>query len=296
MVRLDAVTSEAVLKAEAPQRPNDWSPPRAKWQDASRTAACLRPSARPQVNFTFFVNGTSNVKRYGAPMATSAALTRPAFCPFFGQSSAFLRGMSKAAAFNAVEPKPTEVSVIGQLQGATGLAASSAHCTWRITHGKTWTLERGEGSGSSHTATTNENGAIVWSHPIDAVLVGTDTGWPRLELEVRSRDEFDRSDLAGYAVVHVPATPGVHELHCPIWKPKGTLGDRIAAAFIGGGASLKDSAVVFGTLAENGKGLERGGFATVGAGQIHLQLTVCSRRVEPRRLPPKIGEGDEDDD
>ena len=206
------------------------------------------------------------------------------------------RDMSKAAAFNAVEPKPTEVSVIGQLQGATGLAASSAHCTWRITHGKTWTLERGEGSGSSHTATTNENGAIVWSHPIDAVLVGTDTGWPRLELEVRSRDEFDRSDLAGYAVVHVPATPGVHELHCPIWKPKGTLGDRIAAAFIGGGASLKDSAVVFGTLAENGKGLERGGFATVGAGQVHLQLTVCSRRVEPRRLPPKVGEGDEDDD
>ena len=167
--------------------------------------------------------------------------------------------MSKAAAFTAVEPKPTELTVFGQLQGATGLAASSAHCMWRITHGKTWTLERGEGSGSSQTATTNENGAIVWSHPIGAVLVGTDTGWPRLELEVRSRDEFDRSDLAGYAVVHVPATPGVHELRCPIWKPKGTLSDRIAAAFIGGGASLKDSAVVFGTLAENGKGLERGG-------------------------------------
>lgn len=226
----------------------------------------------------------------------SSLVTRPVFLPLLWPIERVLRGMSKAAAFNAVEPKPTEVSVIGQLQGATGLAASSAHCTWRITHGKTWTLERGEGSGSSHTATTNENGAIVWSHPIDAVLVGTDTGWPRLELEVRSRDEFDRSDLAGYAVVHVPATPGVHELHCPIWKPKGTLGDRIAAAFIGGGASLKDSAVVFGTLAENGKGLERGGFATVGAGQIHLQLTVCSRRVEPRRLPPKIGEGDEDDD
>ena len=204
--------------------------------------------------------------------------------------------MTKAAAFTAVEPKPTELTVFGQLQGATGLAASSAHCMWRISHGKAWTLERGEGSGSSQTATTNENGAIVWSHPIDAVLVGTDTGWPRLELEVRSRDEFDRSDLAGYAVVHVPATPGVHELRCPIWKPKGTLSDRIAAAFIGGGASLKDSAVVFGTLSESGKGLERGGFATVGAGQIHLQLTVCSRRVEPRRLPPKTGEGDEDDD
>ena len=295
MVRLDAVTSVAVLKAEAPQRPNDWSPPRAKWQDASHTAACFAAKRATQVNFTFFVNGTSNVKGYGAPMAPQA-LARPVFLPLLWPIERVLRGMSKAAAFNAVEPKPTEVSVIGQLQGATGLAASSAHCTWRITHGKTWTLERGEGSGSSHTATTNENGAIVWSHPIDAVLVGTDTGWPRLELEVRSRDEFDRSDLAGYAVVHVPATPGVHELHCPIWKPKGTLGDRIAAAFIGGGASLKDSAVVFGTLAENGKGLERGGFATVGAGQIHLQLTVCSRRVEPRRLPPKIGEGDEDDD
>ena len=64
--------------------------------------------------------------------------------------------MSKAAAFTAVEPKPTELTVFGQLQGATGLAASSAHCMWRISHGKTWTLERGEGSGSSQTATTNE--------------------------------------------------------------------------------------------------------------------------------------------
>ena len=60
--------------------------------------------------------------------------------------------MSKAAAFTAVEPKPTELTVFGQLQGATGLAASSAHCMWRISHGKTWTLERGEGSGSSQTA------------------------------------------------------------------------------------------------------------------------------------------------
>ena len=254
----------------------------------------MRPSARHKNFFCKWHQQCETVRR--AHGHISSLVTRPVFLPLLWPIERVLRGMSKAAAFNAVEPKPTEVSVIGQLQGATGLAASSAHCTWRITHGKTWTLERGEGSGSSHTATTNENGAIVWSHPIDAVLVGTDTGWPRLELEVRSRDEFDRSDLAGYAVVHVPATPGVHELHCPIWKPKGTLGDRIAAAFIGGGASLKDSAVVFGTLAENGKGLERGGFATVGAGQIHLQLTVCSRRVEPRRLPPKIGEGDEDDD
>ena len=298
MVRLDAVTSEAVLKAEAPQRPNDWSPPRAKWQDASRTAACFAAKRATQEIYFFckWHQQCETVRRAHGHISTSAAADAAGFLPLLWPIERVLRGMSKAAAFNAVEPKPTEVSVIGQLQGATGLAASSAHCTWRITHGKTWTLERGEGSGSSHTATTNENGAIVWSHPIDAVLVGTDTGWPRLELEVRSRDEFDRSDLAGYAVVHVPATPGVHELHCPIWKPKGTLGDRIAAAFIGGGASLKDSAVVFGTLAENGKGLERGGFATVGAGQIHLQLTVCSRRVEPRRLPPKIGEGDEDDD
>ena len=81
--------------------------------------------------------------------------------------------MTKAAAFTAVEPKPTELTVFGQLQGATGLAASSAHCMWRISHGKTWTLERGEGSGSSQTATTNENGAIVWSQPVDAVLIGS---------------------------------------------------------------------------------------------------------------------------
>jgi hypothetical protein len=188
----------------------------------------------------------------------------------------------------------SELSIFGQLQGASGLAASSAHCKWRITHGDSWALERGDGSGSSHTATTNENGAIVWSQPVDAVLIGSDTGWPRFELEVRSRDEHDRSDLAGYAVVHVPPTPGLHHLRCPIWKPKGTKGDRIQAAFVGGGAALKDSATVFGMLAENGKEWVRGGFATVGTGLVYLQLNVCVRGLPARKRTEPRAAGQEE--
>ena len=201
-------------------------------------------------------------------------------------------------------PSPIELSLCGQLQGASGLAAPMAHCSWRITMGDEWRLERGEGEGSSHSATTNGDGAVVFAQPIDAVLIGAATGWPRLEVEVRGRDEFDRSDLAGYAVVHVPSAPGSHQLRCPLWRPiSGSGGDSLAHRFVGGAPALRDPALVYGTVGadsrgRDGKGLERSGYATVGAGVVHLRLNVCLRELpeSARKKPPKPTSVKEEDD
>ena len=198
---------------------------------------------------------------------------------------------------------PVELSLFGQLQGASGLAAPMAHCSWRITMGDEWRLERGEGEGTSQSATTNDDGAVVFAQPVDAVLIGTATGWPRLEVEVRGRDEYDRSDLAGYAVVHVPSAPGSHQLRCPIWRPKGSGGDSLAHKFVGGAPALKDPALVYGSVGadskgRDGKGLERSGYATVGAGAVHLLLNVCLRELpeSARRKPPKPTVKEEEDE
>lgn len=212
--------------------------------------------------------------------------------------SATRTGSGPATTAEPTPGPPIELSLFGQLQGASGLAVPMAHCSWRITMGDEWRLERGEGEGSSQSATTSQDGAIVFAQPVDVVLIGTATGWPRLELEVRGRDEYDRSDLAGYAVVHVPSAPGSHQLRCPIWRPKGSGGDNLAHKFVGGAPALKDPALVYGSIGADGKGLERSGYSTVGSGFVHLLLNVCLRELpeSARKKPPKPTAKEEEDD
>ena len=81
----------------------------------------------------------------------------------------------------------SEVSVIGQIVGASEISASSASCSWRLETGPGWTHTKGETSGTSQCDTPAEAGAFVWQHPIDVTIAGSQlSGWPRLEIEARS--------------------------------------------------------------------------------------------------------------
>ena len=43
-----------------------------------------------------------------------------------------------------------------------------------------------------------------------------------------------------------PAAPGVHDLACRVWRPRGSLLDRFAAFFVGGAPELKDGRLRYG--------------------------------------------------
>merc|ERR1711988_804114 len=92
---------------------------------------------------------------------------------------------------------------------------------------------------------------FVFQHPVNVCYeASTDNlstvAMPRIEVEVRLTDSYGRSDLGGYAVTHLPALPGVHEVSCPVWRPCGSLVDRIAMFFTGGAPHLKDPAMRYG--------------------------------------------------
>ena len=150
----------------------------------------------------------------------------------------------------------TRVSVIGQVVSGSGFSSlntltgyGTAHCRWRLAVEPSWTHVHGALSGSSQSDSPTQDGTFVWQQPIDACFDGAadvDHTWPRIEVEVRWRDSHDRSDLAGYGVVHVPAAPGIHNMVCPIWRPRGTLFDRVVAFFIGGRPHLKQQSLIFG--------------------------------------------------
>ena len=195
-----------------------------------------------------------------------------------------------ASAIDAAKEAPPalELTVFGQLVGASGLNVPSSHAEWKLRAGDGWTLAAGEASGSTQCDWPTASGAAgvahAWHHPVDARFTSTSglAGWPRLEIEVRQRDEHGRSDLAGYAVAHVPTAPGAHTLTAAVWRPRGSALERLAASFVGGRPALRDRELVFGSLV--GGSLARGELGekklvTAPAGTVHLLLNVAVRHT-----------------
>ena len=178
------------------------------------------------------------------------------------------------------------LTVFGQLAGASGLNVPSSHAEWKLRAGDGWTLAAGEASRSTQCA--GPPPAAPPASPTSAPprrrrFTPTPglAGWPRLEIEVRQRDEHGRSDLKGYAVAHVPTAPA-HTLTAAVWRPRGSALVRLAASFVGGRPALRDRELVFGSLV--GGSLARGELGekklvTAPAGTVHLLLNVAVRHT-----------------
>lgn len=192
-----------------------------------------------------------------------------------------------------------QLYVVGEIVGLTGVPTSSvvagAHCVWHFIAPKPWTRVAGAASGASQSCAPGESGGMfVFQHPINLCCEAppedpSDISMPRIEIEVRWRDSYGRSDVGGYAVVHVPVAPGTHELSCRVWRPRGSLGDRFAAFFVGGRPALKDGSMRYGVESDLGDDDGKGGgirltrsaggqrMTTAPAGEVHLRLSVCRK-------------------
>ena len=184
-----------------------------------------------------------------------------------------------------------EVNFVGQIMSGEGVAGDGgAHCTWKLVGGEGWKHRHGAIEGDSQSALPSE-GVCVWQHPVDACFQCTmqqaDDSWPHLEIEVRARDGYDRSDLAGYGLISLPRAPGIHQLNCHLWRPKGSLIDRISAYFIGGQPQLKSSKLLSGMDCQDERGqtvLTRRyagqRLHTVSAGTVSISVAICVQRME----------------
>jgi B9 domain-containing protein 2 len=192
-----------------------------------------------------------------------------------------------------------QLFLAGNVAGCTltGLPASIAHCKWRLASGEHWQCLAGAEGGTSHSDSPAEGGSLfVFNHPLEVCYEAKGEGlderaWPHIEVEIRFSDEHGRSDLGGYAVVHVPNAPGMHEISCRVWRPKGGLVQRIAAFFVGGSPQLKENSLVYGIAADSESGnaatsrlareAGRPRVTTVSAGVVHLTLGVCLKYGSP---------------
>ena len=202
-----------------------------------------------------------------------------------------LHRCSSMAASSSTQPKRrTTLFFAGEIVGCTNLNASGAQCKyWLVTGSTPWKRVAGRAEGTSHAdAPAEGENMMVFQHPIsvcyEANGLATDHDWPRLEVEVRWLDDSGRSDLAGYGVCPMPKRPGVHELECRVWRPKGKF--NLSQFFLGGAPALKDNALRYGLTDENEtgalrlmRGVGRSRLKSVPSGIVHIRMNVTTRTV-----------------
>jgi hypothetical protein len=76
---------------------------------------------------------------------------------------------------------------------------------------------------------------VLWNHGFNFNLAcGSIKGWPRLLFEVSNTDEWERVDVAGYALCFLPCSAGEAKLTVPAFRPQGSSIEELMAKFIGG--------------------------------------------------------------
>ncbi|XP_062448579.1 tectonic-like complex member MKS1 isoform X2 [Rhea pennata] len=97
--------------------------------------------------------------------------------------------------------------------------------------------------------------------------------WPVLYFEVLSLDFWQRYRVEGYGSLVLPASPGLHTLTIPTWRPVelGTVSE-LRRFFIGGSPELEDLTYVRIPTTFTGKRLSRLGFRTKTTGSVTFRL------------------------
>jgi len=167
-----------------------------------------------------------------------------------------------------------ELHIVGEIAGASEFKKRNLFCKWELlTSSDKWTELDGSFQGQTQLSLAKglQEGFVSLNHPFDAYYSSRSIhGWPKLSLEVWHEDVFGRSELSGYGMVHIPTAPGAHELDCVVWRPQGTLSERIFNYFFDTTAHLDHKEVVHNTN-------DRFDLVTETMGVVHLKIEILQR-------------------
>ncbi|KAI8916112.1 ciliary basal body-associated, B9 protein-domain-containing protein [Gorgonomyces haynaldii] len=148
-----------------------------------------------------------------------------------------------------------EVHLIGTLVGASEFPKSSLCCKWSLVVGQDWTHIEGETSGQTQV-------------DIPLVLLLT-TGPTPHHLESSNRRALC-NELNGYGFVHIPTTPGLHELEIATWRPIGNLKEQLWTYFLGVTPQLKSLDLIYNPL-------DRFRLVTCAMGKVQVEISIVLR-------------------
>jgi len=163
-----------------------------------------------------------------------------------------------------------EVSITGEIKGGYGFKDADLFCGWKFfCSNSCWRLLEGDEFGRSWLCERKiVDERLVWNEPFEATFACSSLiGWPQLSIRVYRADKHKRIDLAGYAVVHVPASPGNFSLEVPVWRPRGSLCEWIHSLFLGGYPRYECPDVVR-------SGMSRFGHRVISTGVVEIEINV----------------------
>lgn len=167
-----------------------------------------------------------------------------------------------------------EVHVFGQIVSATGFREHQTACRWKIIFGPNWNVVEGLTEGLTQLDNSQIGFTSYLCHPVDIHFATSGLqGWPKFLFEVWQQDSYGRSAPAGYGTLHLPLTPGRHQVECLTWRPVGTFSDEVNALLTGSGLRLEDIEIL-------SQSSDRLRLQTESSGKISLDLYLITRSFE----------------
>lgn len=167
-----------------------------------------------------------------------------------------------------------EVHVFGQIRCASGFREHRIACKWKLSYGNNWKAVEGLTEGLTQLDNAQSGFTSFLCHPIDVhFLTSGLQGWPKFQFEVWQEDSYGRSSPAGYGFLHLPATPGRHEIQCLTWRPVGRLTDEVTSIFTSAGLRLEETDIL-------SQGTDRFRLQTESAGSLFLSIYLITRNFD----------------
>jgi len=119
-------------------------------------------------------------------------------------------------------PSSFELHAMGQIESAFFPQEDNLYCSWSLHHGSDWQVVAGMEEGVTQLASVpaGRPAKVVWNFPLDLTFKSTNVyGWPQIVLHVHGTDFLNRDIVRGYGSVHLPTSPGAHELEVRMFRP-----------------------------------------------------------------------------
>lgn len=171
------------------------------------------------------------------------------------------------------------ITVQGTIDSVETLRSNDIYCKYSFAFSGDWSAIQGATTGITTSSHAEGKSPAVFNAPFQVSFTSKNPfGWPQLILAVYGLNNFGNDMIVGYGGIHVPTTPGRHQIEVPLFTPEpGTFFQRIASFFTGLYPELIDTNTV--AAGENREVLQ-----TKSQGTVRLSVVVVMNDPEPLLL------------
>ncbi|KAL5262771.1 hypothetical protein ACHWQZ_G008237 [Mnemiopsis leidyi] len=213
----------------------------------------------------------------------------------FARHSSLLHNMVGSVFTDPPQEGAQRVHVFGEIARAIGFEADNLFVNYSFDLPLGWCVEeevemRGL-TQRSHVRETKSGQIAHFNHPFEMTLFNSSSkeeeigGRPRLFVEVRSVDGWDRVRLEGYGYLTLPPTPGCHTQTVQTWRPEGPDNTtKLRRFFIGGTPELSDVRYThvpsnYSSHPDQNTLLGKFGFRTISSGSVEVRVNVVKQTM-----------------